>query len=1346
MVAERGISAIEFNGGSGTRRWMTQSVTNWFYEDFETGNSFTLEAGTAANRVTGSELHGTILQSSGTNNSITPFGYSTGSTTWNGNVTVSGWFSPHDNAALGHWFGEQSLFLHVSGAWTESSGAIVPNNGYKLRFYNPSNGTEVLEIIKISNGNETILNSVTSFEVTDNSEYVLIFRAFEDGSLEGKIFSASNTNTSTSVSATDTTFTGGQVGFSSEEDRSNSYAEWDEILVSDYHVIAHEGFPNESNVDLGKVPWEFDPGEEVGLFLSYSTQGAPLFSAVDEISVDAAIPNGSSLTTTHDFTIDGNQPTGFDFTTFTVGSDPFNATPGVDKSGTLELVLQVNDTGGGWGPYNSRGTGSSAGTPTEQQGYVRSPFVVNAITESNVAIDGAEPTSWAFPDEVYSKIDFVHEPYESFHVDLLHQLSSQHYSEDFEDDSIGTYSEDQYTQTTGSNSLEVVSDVSFGNALQFNMSTSTTTVLDQTNTNGEDMVEGRGSFYVPFKNSSFGDIDFSIGYDNGTDEFFLTVQDGNKLVLKKNTTELQNINIDPLLDGTIYKLVLYLAGSTVVGQLLDSNDNILYTVSKTSELTTVDNLFSFVKAESSVTNAETITIGDVVSKNLDFSTSTVGETVRREQTAQDTSSSKTWTFDQPSTGYDNLGRINEDYPNGLIDTSYILQSTIFGSDLKFVIDPSSLPTGVEYSLGGVWKRDELDVDPTITFQNLSLGETIYNRGETASLDTEVHNARSETVSTSLEFTLYDSSGLFEGNRTTTGPTYSITKNLSTTDRATWDLTGDQWQFEINGPDTSISKTNIWSVSRKWLFDTSGNQTITPANADDAVFTDKNQDPTSDVVTNFNRGQSPFFNTFVYNVRGELLGSVSTNFNIRQTGSETYDESADTAFTLSSGQFSGANATYTIDTNEDANQKTLVIADGIAEGTNQPRTGTDGDGNFAETNTSTGEWSVNDEYTLTRHLQIDNDALNPSVNVTERLSSQLGFYSIKVTDSAGDPVNGATGSVRLVDDQDLVSPIDVNNATTTTVNSHDGYIPLNAWSSQLPSGGWDLFTTADFTKDGNSGSLSRSGIGTWDVVLEAPKVDETMISGGGPKDLTERLFSPGMAFRAGFSVLNTDTGTITEVSNAMVAITRLQNSGTNIGKVEYLDSNLNWQPIDTSTGTVHFFNATETIPNTSGVFIKDFTANETADWGNLDLFVIAKAEIDGSPIKDKTQIVNTTGISSSTDQLFSLNSFPWKADPEISPSVAERISGMQGLWPMDTTVQRTSDDKIDKVTHVINDINIIGFPNTITTVIEATSRDSSDRPTQIDYTLRKDDGTTTTIRKTITYTTAGDIDTISVTEV
>lgn len=360
------------------------------------------------------------------------------------------------------------------------------------------------------------------------------------------------------------------------------------------------------------------------------------------------------------------------------------------------------------------------------------------------------------------------------------------------------------------------------------------------------------------------------------------------------------------------------------------------------------------------------------------------------------------------------------------------------------------------------------VNPDVTFASVTPGQTKYNRGESATVTYNIQNARSQNLTRSMTALVKDSGGATKKTITDTGATYgdggTSDYTIADNDKATYDLTGDQWTLTGSVTGARFTNTpNVYTVSRKWQVSTSN------SSVNNGIHVGKAASPTSDTGAIRNRGQDTFFNYYVYNVRSELLGNVAGFFNIRPISSETYEESS-TGFTLATGQMTGASAKYTVDTDEATGFKTIVFASLAASGSSQPRTGTAGSGNFAESDTSVGEWQVSATYTVLTRTQKEATRNADPLDDKFTIGEDVIYHFAEVRDATGDVVSGA-----------VLDFFQINPASSTTqqflahTTSGDGWTessPGQAFDSRAPAGtGWKQRSTITGAgaNNGNSGT-------------------------------------------------------------------------------------------------------------------------------------------------------------------------------------------------------------------------------------------------------------------------------------
>jgi hypothetical protein len=201
----------------------------------------------------------------------------------------------------------------------------------------------------------------------------------------------------------------------------------------------------------------------------------------------------------------------------------------------------------------------------------------------------------------------------------------------------------------------------------------------------------------------------------------------------------------------------------------------------------------------------------------------------------------------------------------------------------------------------------------------------------------------------------NASNATEGTTTDATSPFALNYTIGDTDTATNDFAGSQKHlraefafYGTNDPGTGGNNSteytnclgNTHFVSRRFQASTTGDGDI-----DNSLVFGKTSSPL--VSSPFrNRSQDIFFNGTVYNVRGQRIpGTV--NFNWRPGITETYDGTNASVALSFDGKITGPSAKITPGSTAPVGPKCLVIASTSASASNQPRSGTGGNGNFVE---------------------------------------------------------------------------------------------------------------------------------------------------------------------------------------------------------------------------------------------------------------------------------------------------------------------------------------------------------------------------------------------------------------
>ncbi len=177
-----------------------------------------------------------------------------------------------------------------------------------------------------------------------------------------------------------------------------------------------------------QAAWEGNPGDALTLRFKWQSEGtgsaqqAPNFA-----TIEARLPGGAVLFA-NTWALPGDDAfpaAGVEVSrTLHFDDDPLNFALGAIRSGMLEILLTWGSTGGltPWS-INSRAVGNTGVLPTNTadnaRGYVRANCIVsNDPAPSNVAIGGAQPSLFAYPDPIHTRVTLSAIKYRSVSLEL----------------------------------------------------------------------------------------------------------------------------------------------------------------------------------------------------------------------------------------------------------------------------------------------------------------------------------------------------------------------------------------------------------------------------------------------------------------------------------------------------------------------------------------------------------------------------------------------------------------------------------------------------------------------------------------------------------------------------------------------------------------------------------------------------------------------------------------------------------------------------------------------------------------------------------------------------------------
>lgn len=164
-----------------------------------------------------------------------------------------------------------------------------------------------------------------------------------------------------------------------------------------------------------QATWEGAPGERLALRFEFDSSGTPTFDQADLVTVEMRLPGGSVIGSAWNPLISAGP---ISFRTLHFDSDPLNQSTSLSaaRAGTLEIYLKVEDTTGPltWSA-DSRGTftAPAAHTVDWARGYFRSHIKNSFFKVSNIALAGAEPSTWGYPDPIHVRATLTDQLYEA---------------------------------------------------------------------------------------------------------------------------------------------------------------------------------------------------------------------------------------------------------------------------------------------------------------------------------------------------------------------------------------------------------------------------------------------------------------------------------------------------------------------------------------------------------------------------------------------------------------------------------------------------------------------------------------------------------------------------------------------------------------------------------------------------------------------------------------------------------------------------------------------------------------------------------------------------------------------
>jgi hypothetical protein len=534
---------------------------------------------------------------------------------------------------------------------------------------------------------------------------------------------------------------------------------------------------------------------------------------------------------------------------------------------------------------------------------------------------------------------------------------------------------------------------------------------------------------------------------------------------------------------------------------------------------------------------------------------------------------------------------------------------------------------VEQDGDNVRRQSFYNVDPRYYLSAAALGEAVYQRYENAVHSFGLTNARGEDLTRLVTWNILDGNGDVVASVDDTGPTYSNTRAVGDIDRATNDTSGDPWSILITLVDAYNKAGDIYNVSRYWKIRQSAGADV------GTVFTNKTHSPGADSKILFNRGQNMFFVGLLYNARDELLGAVDGFFAPRRTDQEAYELGLVAYSLTAGGAITGAGAVYTVPITSVISPagRALVYS---SDNTVQPRSGTGGVGNFAETNIVTPEWTVTDHFNVYPRLQkLPTFNSNPQ-SVVFTIGDEAIYMMALVTDAVGDVVEGVLVLKKQID------PVGIESGTGQGTTQADGRTLAISFQPNTPKGDWIYRATVSY--NGNTGTADQTA-----SHVSAFTANKDTSSGFGPvagvpNTVANRQTSakgdfakPGDRILLGMGF--TEFGIRVVITQAPEFQLAHFNQAT--ARLEILQSDYTWKSINEVGYEPHFFVYKYKIDSDlewvtsfgtaeQGVTVENGYVTDTADWEPGSIYTVNRTLFEGQNFitGNNHQLVGPSGMN------------------------------------------------------------------------------------------------------------------------
>lgn len=366
---------------------------------------------------------------------------------------------------------------------------------------------------------------------------------------------------------------------------------------------------------------------------------------------------------------------------------------------------------------------------------------------------------------------------------------------------------------------------------------------------------------------------------------------------------------------------------------------------------------------------------------------------------------------------------------------------------------------------------------------------------------------------------------------------------------------------------------------------------------------------------FRAGSAPTIQPRQGNVNVPTKGGVGADWS---SGVSSRTDTIDKNFTRASA---GVQLLITMAAQSALNNDPAVLLEGAAPTGFALTVSPSGEAGFTAVDSGTDDdaWTADPRLTV-YHLMLlnDNSYANPPTSEDtipkNRLVTDLAFVAARVRNANAVGQNSIVWTRSLRDSAQLVAEVFGDAITTGTHGGEAGWDSTGgttpgAWSASLPGGGWVHKRTITSPTGATGADMLINSSETFTLFASDPSLRPVVGGGAYGATADKDHWHPGDALLVGLALINTATGKILapDTGTATMYIGRFNQT---LGRAEYLAADLTWMVLSTTVAAYAWpLTASAGDPN---VFIKVFTATDTAGFSMEDLHLVGNCKFNSTP--------------------------------------------------------------------------------------------------------------------------------------